>query len=94
MGLIYDDPRLAALTLIRIAAEESQGPNELTSRMHAVLDDLAQRNGTEYLAELAIALARSGFVTLDELAKATGNSTAELLNAVELEALEDLDDDG
>ena len=25
MGLIYDDPRLAALTLLRIAAEESQG---------------------------------------------------------------------
>lgn len=94
MGLIYDDPRLAALTLLRIAAEESEGPNELSHRMHAVLDDLALRNGTEYLAELAIALARSGFVALDELAKATGNSTAELLDAVELEALEDLDDDG
>lgn len=94
MGLIYDDPRLAALTLMRIAAEESQGPNELTHHMHAVLDDLAQRNGPGHLAELAIALARSGFVALDELAKATGNSTAELLDAVELEALEELDDDG
>jgi hypothetical protein len=94
MGLIYDDPRLAALTLMRIAAEESRGPNELSVRMHAILDDLVQRNGPEYLAELAIALARSGFVALDELAKVTGNSTAELLDAVELEALEDLDDDG
>lgn len=62
--------------------------------MHAVLDDLAQRNRAGYLAELAITLARSGFVALDELAKATGNSTAELLDAVELEALENLNDDG
>jgi hypothetical protein len=92
MGAIYDDPRLAALTLMRIAAEESQGPNELAGRMHAVLDDLVQRNGAGYLAELAIALARTGFIALDELAKLTGNSTTELLDAVELDALEGLDD--
>jgi hypothetical protein len=92
MGPNYDDPRLAALTLMRIAAEESQGPNELTGQMHAVLDDLAQRNGAEYLAELAIALARTGFIALDELARVTGNSTTELLDAVELDALEGLDD--
>lgn len=92
MGPIYDDPRLAALTLMRIAAEESQGPNELTGRMHAVLDDLAQRNASGYLAELAIALARTGFIALDELAKVTGNSTTELLDAVEIDALEGLDD--
>ena len=92
MGPFYDDPRLAALTLIRIAAEESQGPNELTGRMHAVVDDLAQRNGIEYLAELALALARTGFIALDELAKVTGNSTADLLDAVEIDALEGLDD--
>lgn len=94
MGLIYDNPRLAALTLTRIAAEESEGPNELTGRMHAVLLDLVQRNGPSYLAELIIALARAGFVALDELVKATGNSTAELPDAVELEALEGLDDGG
>lgn len=92
MGLIYDDPRLAALTLMRIAAEESEGPSELTGRMRAVLDDLAERNGTEYLAELAIALARAGFIALDELARATGNSTAELLDAVEVDILEGLDE--
>ena len=45
MGLIYDDPKLAALTLTRIAAEESEGPTELTGRMHAFPDDLVQRNG-------------------------------------------------
>jgi hypothetical protein len=92
MGPIYDDPRLAALTLMRIAAEESQGPNELSGRMHAVLGDLAQRNGAAYLTELAIALARTGFIALDELARVTGNSTTELLDAVELDALEGLDD--
>jgi hypothetical protein len=89
---MYDDPRLAALTLIRIAAEESQRPSELTGRMHAVLDDLAQRSGTGYLAELAVALARTWFIALDELARVTGNSTAELLDAVEVDALEEPDD--
>lgn len=92
MGLIYDDPRLAALTLMRIAAEESEGPGELTGRMRVVLDDLAQRNGAEYLTELTIALARAGFIALDELARATGNSTAELLDAVEVDTLEGLDE--
>lgn len=94
MGLIYDDSRLAALTLMRIAAEESEGPGELTGRIRAVLDDLARRNGNEYLKELVIALARSGYIALDELATVTGNSTAALLDAVELEALEDLDEGG
>ena len=92
MGLIYDDPLLAALTLTRIAAEESGGPNELTGRMHAVLIDLVQRNGSTYLAELIIALARARLVALDDLARATGTSTGELLDAVELEVLEGLDD--
>lgn len=92
MGLIYDDPRLAALTLTRVAAEESEGPSELTGRMREVLDDLVQRNGTGYLAELAITLARARFIALDELARATGTSTAELLDKVEIEALEGIDD--
>ena len=92
MGLIYDDPRLAALTLMRIAAEESEGPSELTGRMREVLDDLVERNGAGYLAELVIALAWARFIALDELARATGTGTAELLDAVEVEALEGLDD--
>ena len=93
MGLIYDDPRLAALTLTRIAAEESEEPTAMTGRMRAVLDDLAQRNGAEYLAELVIVLARARFAALDDLARATGTGTVELLDAVEVEALERLDDD-
>jgi hypothetical protein len=92
MGLIYDDPQLAALTLARIAAGESEGPSESTGRMHAVLDDLSQRNGPEYLAELIIVLARARFYALDDLARATGSLTAELLDAAEVQALEDLDD--
>jgi hypothetical protein len=92
MGLIYDDPRLAALTLTRIAAEEAEGPSELTGRMHEVLNDLVERNGTGYLTELVIALAREGFIALDELARATGTSTAQLLDNVEIEALEGRDD--
>lgn len=92
MGLIYDDPRLAALTLTRIAAEEAEGPSELTGRMREVLDDLVQRNGSGYLAELAIALARARFIALDGLARATGTGTAELLDAVEVDTLDGLDD--
>ena len=33
MGLIYDNPDLAALTLTRLAAEESEGPGALKGRM-------------------------------------------------------------
>ncbi|WP_104141250.1 hypothetical protein [Arthrobacter sp. ZGTC131] len=92
MGLIYDDPQPAALTLTRVAAEEAQGPGELTGRMHAILEDLIRRNGVDYLAELVIVLARDRFIALDDLARVTGTSTDELLDAVELEALEGLDD--
>ncbi|WP_395405685.1 hypothetical protein ACHMXB_22370 (plasmid) [Arthrobacter sp. UC242_113] len=92
MGLIYDDPRLAALTLTRIAAEESEGPSELAGRMREVLDDLVQRNGAGYLTDVVIALARTGYIALDELARATGTSTAELLDEVEVDVLEGLDD--
>jgi hypothetical protein len=45
MGLIYDDPQLAAMTLTSIAAEESEGPSAMTGRMREVLDDVVQRNG-------------------------------------------------
>ncbi|WP_426979956.1 hypothetical protein ACQCSU_21925 (plasmid) [Pseudarthrobacter sp. O4] len=76
MGLIYDDPQLAALTLTRIAAEEAEGPGELTGRMHAILDDLMQRNGADYL---------------DDFARVTRTSTAQLLDSAEIEALEGLD---
>jgi Tat protein secretion system quality control protein TatD with DNase activity len=92
MALIYDDPTLAALTMTRIAAEESEGPTELTGRMHTVLDDLVQRNGPEYLAKLVIVLARARFIALDDLARATGTNTAQLLDQAEVEALEGLDD--
>jgi hypothetical protein len=34
MGLIYDDPDLAALMLTRIAAEEADGPSGLSGHMH------------------------------------------------------------
>lgn len=61
--------------------------------MRQVLDGMAQRNGAEYLAELAIALARVGFIALDELALVTGNSTTELLEAVEVDTLEGLGED-
>ena len=88
MGLIYDDPDLAALTLTRIAAEEAEGPTELAGHMHAVLDDLVQRNGAGYLAELVMVLARARFAVLDDLARATGTSTSQLLDLAELEALE------
>jgi hypothetical protein len=93
MGLMYDDPQLAALTLTRLAAEESEGPSAMTGRMQEVMDDLVQRNGAGYLAELVIVLARARFSALDDLARATGTDTAELLDAVEIEALEGLDED-
>jgi len=91
MGLIYDNPDLAALTLTRLAAEESEGPGALEGRMLDYLDGLEQRYGTAYLELVAIALARVHFKSLDDLARATGDDSAALLDAAEVEALEGLD---
>tara|TARA_R100000935_G_scaffold41315_1_gene62997 strand:+ start:2219 stop:2503 length:285 start_codon:yes stop_codon:yes gene_type:complete len=91
MGLIYDSPDLAALTLTRLAAEESEGPGALEGRMLDYLDGLEQRNGTAYLELVAITLARVHFKSLDDLARATGEDSAALLDAAEVEALEGLD---
>jgi hypothetical protein len=88
MGLIYDYPDLAALMLTRIAAEEADGPSGLSGHMHAVLDDLMQRNGAGYLTELAVVLARARFAAIDDLARVTGASTVQLPDLAELEALE------
>ncbi|GGH99376.1 hypothetical protein ACFFGR_14935 [Arthrobacter liuii] len=88
MGLIYDSPALAALTLTRLAAEESEGPGALEGRMRGYLGDLEQRNGAEYLELVAIALARAHFNAVDDLARATGATAEALLDAAEVEALE------
>lgn len=90
MGLIYDDPDLAALTLTRLAAEESEGPGALERRMRDYLGELEQRNGTAYLELVAITLARVHFKSLDDLARATGADSAALLDAAEMDALEAL----
>lgn len=90
MGLMYEDPDLAALTLTRLAAEESEGPGGLDGRIHGYLAGLGQRNGTAYLEQPAIALARIHVKVLDDPAKATGADSAALLDAAEVEALEDL----
>jgi hypothetical protein len=91
MGLIYDSPDLAALTLTRLAAEESEGPGALEGRMLDYLDDLERRNGTAFLELVAITLARIHFKSLDDLARATGDDSAALLDAAEVDALEGLD---
>jgi len=90
MGLIYDNPDLAALTLTRLAAEESDGPGDLERRMLAYLDGLEQRNSTAYLELVAIALARIHFKSVDDLARATGADSTALLDAAEVAALADL----
>jgi hypothetical protein len=91
MGLIYDNPDLAALTLTRLAAKESEGPGALEGRMLDYLDGLEQRNGTPFLELVATTLARLHFKALDDLARATGDDPAALLDAAEVEALEGLD---
>jgi hypothetical protein len=90
MGLIYDNPDLAALTLTLFAEKESEGPGALGRRMLEYLGDLEQRNGTAYLELMAITPTRVHFKTLDDLARATGNDSAALLDAAEVEALEGL----
>ena len=73
MGLIYDNPNLAALTLTRLAAEESK-----------YLGGLERRNGTAYLELVAITLARVHFKSMDDLARATGTNAAALLDTAVL----------
>jgi hypothetical protein len=90
-GTHYDNPDLAALTLTRLAAEESEGPGALEGRMLDYLDGLEQRNGTPFLELVAITLARVHFKSLDDLARATGDDSAALLDAAEVEALAGLD---
>jgi hypothetical protein len=91
MRLIYDNPDLAALTLTRLAAEESEGPGALEGRMLEYLGDLERRNGTAYLELVAITLARVHFKSLDDLARATHADPLALLDVAEVEALESLD---
>jgi hypothetical protein len=58
MGLIHDNPDLAALALAR-AGEESEGPGTPEGRMLEYWDGLEQRNGTvpfKSLGELARAI--------------------------------------
>ena len=90
MGLIYDNPNLATLTLTRLAAEESEGPGALEVRMLDYLGDLEQRDGTAYLDLVAITLARVHFKSLDDLARATGADPTALLDAAEVDVLEAL----
>ena len=66
MGLIYDNPDLATLTLTRLAAEESEGPG-----------GMERRNSTAYLELVAITLARIHFKSMDDLARATGTYAAD-----------------
>ena len=92
MSLLYDHPGLAAVVLTRIAAEESEGPSEMTGRMSDFIADLVERNGPSAATELAIALARQHFIALDTLARQQNVPAGQLLDALEVELLESLDD--
>ena len=92
MSLLYDHAGLAAVVLTRIAAEESEGPSEMTGRMSDYIGDLVERNGPTVATELAIALARQHFIALDTLAKERDVSAGNLLDALEVQLLEGIDD--
>ena len=92
MSLLYDDPGLAAVVLTRNAAEESEGPSEMTGRMSEYNADLTERNGPTAATELAIALARQHFIAVDTLARELNVSAGQLLDALEVELLESIDD--
>jgi hypothetical protein len=68
MSLLYDHAGPAPVVLTRIAAEESEGPSEMTGRTSEYIADLVERNGPSAATELAIALARQHFIALDTLA--------------------------
>lgn len=93
MSLLYDHSGLAAVGLTRTAAEESEGPSQMTGRMSEYITDLVERNGPTAATELAIALARQHFIALDTLARQLNDvSAGQLLDTLEVELLESLDD--
>ena len=92
MSLLYDDAGLAAVVLTRIAAEESEGPSEMTGHMSEYIAGLVERNGPTAATELAIALARQHFIALDTLARQLKVPAGQLLDALEVQLLESLDD--
>ena len=92
MSLLYDHASLAAVVLTRIAAEEPEGPNEMTGRMSEYIADLVERKGPTTATELAIALARQHFIAVDTLARELNVSAGQLLDALEVELLESIDD--
>lgn len=92
MSLRYDHAGLAAIVLTRMAAEESEGPGQLTGRMTEFVDDIVARNGPGAAAELVIALARQHFTVLDAAAQAINLPVNALLDALELEQLESLEE--
>lgn len=85
MGLTYDDAGLASVALLRIAAEESEGPGHLTGRMTELITGMVNRNGPGVATELAIALARQHFTLLDATAQAINVPVENLLAALEVE---------
>jgi len=92
MSLLHDHAGLAAVVLTRIAAEELEGPSEMTGRMSEYIADLVERNGPGAATELAIALARQHFIALDALATQLNVPAGHLLDALEVKLLESLDD--
>lgn len=94
MGLRYDHAGLAAVVMTRIAAEESEGPGQLTGRMTELVAELVRRNGPHTATELAIALARQHFTILSAAAQAINVPVTELLAAMELEQLAGLEEGG
>lgn len=94
MGLRYDHAGLAAVVMTKIAAEESEGPGQLTGRMTELVAELVKRNGPNTATELAIALARRHFTILSAAAQAINVPVAELLAALELEQLAGLEEGG
>lgn len=83
---------LAAIVLTRIAAEEAEGPGQLTGRMTELVAEMARRNGPDTATELAVALARQHFTVLDAVAMAINVPVEDLLAALELELLADRGD--
>jgi hypothetical protein len=92
MGQTYDHAGLAAVALLRIASEETEGGGTLTDRMHDLITDLSRRVGPDAAAELAIILARRCFALLDSVADAVNVRPGTFLEAAELDELNRLQD--
>lgn len=92
MGTTEDNANVAAVALLRIAAEDAEAAGAPTGRMENFICDLMGRNGSAAVIQLSITLARKHCILLDAVAGAIGVAPETLLDAPPAEDVNGMQD--